>query len=63
MFRLIGIIVFVAFLYVGFFGWEENNIDPFLKNLFEKEQVENVVEETSKLGEEVIKETDNFINN
>ena len=39
MFRLIGIIVFVAFLYVGFFGWEEKNIDPFLKNLFEKEQV------------------------
>lgn len=63
MFRLIGIIVFVAFLYVGFLGWEKKNIDPFLKNLFEKEQIENVVEETSKLGEEVIKETDNFINN
>lgn len=63
MFKLIGIIVFVAFLYVGFFGWEDKKIEPFLKNLFNEEQVDNVVKESAKLGEEVIKESDKIINN
>lgn len=56
--KLIGTIVILLFLYVGFFGINRFNIKPFIMNWIKsddgKETIENVVTTTTELAGDAV---------
>lgn len=51
--KLIGTIVILLFLYVGFFGVERYNIPPFILNWFKSDAPVETVEKIEKIVEQV----------
>lgn len=51
--KLIGGIAIIIFLYLGFFGSEKHNVEPFIANWWNSEKSEGVKDELREAGNNV----------
>lgn len=58
--KLIGTIVIILALYVGFFGCEKYNIEPFIINWFKSDKPEKLKEKITKV-KDVLKEKEDSL--